>query len=70
MSPTQTARSRLAPSRIEGTLLVPGATKSARSEAAFSGLLYSVAPELLVTVRSRKSASSPAYSRKPTVPAG
>ena len=47
---------------------MPGAAKSARSEAALSGLLNSVAPEELVTVRSLKSASSPVYSRKPTVP--
>ena len=53
---------------MDGTLFVPGTAKSARLAAAFSGLLYSAAPELLVTLRLRNCASSPENSRKPMVP--
>ena len=68
MSPDQIARSRLAPSIIDAYSLVPGTVKSDSTEDELSGLLNRVVPVELVTVRSRKSASSPLYSRKPTVP--
>ncbi len=69
MSPAQIARSRLAPSTIDAYSLLPGTVKSDSTEEELSALLNRVVPVELVTVRSWKSASSPLYSRKPTVPA-
>src|ERR1700722_19916252 len=68
MSPDQIARSRLAPSIIDAYSFVPGTVKSDSTEEELSALLNRVEPVELVTVRSLKSASSPLYSRKPTVP--
>src|SRR5579863_10082923 len=68
MSPDQIARSRLAPSIIDAYAFVPGIVKSDSADDELSVLLNSVLPAELVTVRSLKSASSPLYSRKPTLP--